>query len=195
MYLLPAPEQLTVAGIQRQVFKPVHLAQPSAALQNLLHAHHQTQHVKRLCNIVLRAIPKAFDLMPGIPHGGQADDRNIVFPQSWQQRKSIHAREHQIQQRQVIIMIGRKRVQGFLSIVKDGNGIVGAFQIQPNRFGNGPIILNDQNFISQSSAPFAAFFPLYHMDGRFVYHLITIFAKRCQKIRLPFGRRISIGQR
>ena len=51
----------------------------SAAPEYLFHTHHQGEHVEGLGDVILRAAPQSLHLMPGIAHGGQANDGDSIF--------------------------------------------------------------------------------------------------------------------
>ena len=124
-----------------------------AGLQHLLHTHHQGQHIEGLRDIVVRAAPEALHLVLRVRHGRQADHRNAPLPQLGQQCKSVHARKHHVQQRQVVVAVFPKGIAGRKTVVKGGHLILRAFQIQLQRLRNGVVILDEQNSVSHSIHP------------------------------------------
>ena len=124
-----------------------------AGLQHLLHTHHQGQHIEGLRDIVVRAAPEALHLVLRVRHGRQADHRKAPLPQLGQQCKSVHARKHHVQQRQVVVTVFPKGIAGRKTVVKGGHLILRAFQIQLQRLRNGVVILDEQNSVSHSIHP------------------------------------------
>ena len=83
-----------------------------------------------------------------VPHGGQADHGDIIFPQLREQRKAVQPRQHHVQQRQIVVVIHFQCVPGGKTIIKDGDGVVCAFEIQLYRFGDGSVVLYHQNTVA-----------------------------------------------
>ncbi|MPN17390.1 hypothetical protein SDC9_164743 [bioreactor metagenome] len=76
-----------------------HLSKFPRTLKYLFDAHEQFQHLERLDDIVVRAIAQSSYLALHVVFCREENHGNLRMPQNTQQRKAVHTREHDIQQR------------------------------------------------------------------------------------------------
>ena len=110
------------------------------------HSRHHLTRAERLCNVIVGAETKTANLIDIILLCGDHDDRGVLcLPDFSAYLKSIHPRQHEIQDKEIKLLRDRP-LQSGLSVIFYLNLEAGQFQIVLFEFRNTLLIFYDQNF-------------------------------------------------
>ena len=127
-----------------RIFLHIAVHQALIPVQMRLHARYQLTGTERLCHVIVRSKPQAPDFVYVILLCRNHDNRNIfLLPYLPANLKSVHARQHQIENHQLEIFLHRA-LKASLSVRGDLHLKAGKLQIILLQIGNRFLILYNQ---------------------------------------------------
>ena len=115
------------------------------AAQNSLHARKHLLHLEGLCDVVVRALLEARDLVARLALCGQHDDGHLgVLTDGAQHAPAVHDRQHQVEQDKIRTE-SAELVDALAAVVCDDGLIALVLEIELEQLGNIVVVLDDQD--------------------------------------------------
>ena len=116
-----------------QIFHLYDLFLLSGTLQHFFHTHQQLQNLKRFDDIILCSRSQSLDLGIYICLSRDINDRYAMFFHNSEKFKAVFARQHNIQQCQVKILLFLQCSLNFIAIQNRNHFVAGHFQIHTDQ--------------------------------------------------------------